>query len=206
MMGRKSIRNAEERREYMKRILLTAALSVLMTFACMPSIVSADWSISFGDDGGDPGHNSHYNFDRVDFFIPSVNSGITWAGSGVSNFSLPGWTVPIQIPTYVQATNTLTPASILFWTLSFTGSSAPSNFILDYVVYAANSPVYGITMSIPNGNINFNQAPLGQSGWTTMSSSQLATYSNSAVPVPSAILLFGTGLVGIAALRKRIHG
>jgi hypothetical protein len=190
----------------MKRMILAAMLSIFLTVLFMPSFASADWSIRLGDDGWNPAYTTHYNFDRIDFFIPSVNSGITWAGSGASNFSLPNWTVSMISPTHVQATNSLTPASILFWNLSFTGISAPNNFILDYVVYAANSPAYGITMSIPNGVPVFTQTAQGQGpGWSTMSSSQIQTYNNSSVPVPPAILLFSTGLIGVAALRKRLY-
>jgi hypothetical protein len=100
---------------------------------------------------------------------------------------------------YIVATG---PAvGIMFWDVLFT-NSVPSNFRLDYVLYTDNGlPAFGINMLIPNGTPNFTE----NVGWTGMSEPQLQAYSASSVPVPSAILLLGTGLVGIAALRKRIH-
>ena len=80
--------------------------------------------------------------------------------------------------------------------------TAPANFRLDYVLYTDNGlPAFGINMFITNGQLNFTQ----DTGWKAMDTDQLRAYSQSSVPVPSAILLLGTGLVGIAALRKRIR-
>lgn len=190
----------------MKRIVLTAVLSVLLIFVCMPSIASADWGFRFGDNGwSNDSTPVHYNFNKIIFNIPNVaeNTGITWLGNGVSDFNLTGWTAAHQTNSnYVVATGPT--AEILFWNVLFTGTAPPANFTLGYVLYNAdnNLPAFGINMFISNGVPNFTQGI----GWTPMDTTQLQTYgSQSSVPVPPAILLLGTGLVGIAALRKRIH-
>jgi hypothetical protein len=201
-MEKRSIKNAEERGECMKIMMLVTALSMFLTFACMPPSASADWGFNFGDNGWNPAGTTHYNFSKIDFIIPNIveNTGITWSGSGVSNFSQAGWSVQRINPNYIVATG---PAvGIMFWNVLFTNST-PANFRLDYVLYADNGlPAFGINMTVPNGMPNFTE----NVGWTGMSEPQLQAYSASSVPVPSAVLLLGTGLVGIAALRKRIHG
>ena len=187
----------------MKRIVLTVVLSVLLTFACMPSIASADWGFNLGDDGVNPANLQHYNFSRIDVIIPNVpgNAGVTWSGNGVSNFSQGGWIANRINSQYVTATGPA--AGIMFWNVLFTGpETPPANFRLDYVLYTDNGlPAFGINMFITNGQLNFTQ----DTGWKAMDTDQLRAYSQSSVPVPSAILLLGTGLVGIAALRKRIR-
>jgi hypothetical protein len=204
MMERKSKESPEERGKSMKRILLTAVLGMLLTFAFMPPVASADWGFSFGDNGWNPANTDHYNFSKIDFIIPNTpqNAGITWSGNGLSNFSQTGWSAQKINQNYVVATGPA--AGILFWNFLFTGTeTAPANFMLNYVLYNAEdgSPAFGINMFVENGQPNFSQG----TGWTPMDSTQLQAYSQSSVPVPSALLLLGTGLVGLAAVRKRIH-
>jgi hypothetical protein len=201
MVERKTIMDAE-RGGCMKRMTLTVTFCMFLIFAFLPSIVSADWGFRFGDNGWNPAGTEHHNFSKIDFIIPNIaeNTGITWLGNGVSNFSQAGWSIQRINSNYVVATG---PAvGIMFWDVLFT-NSVPGNFRLDYVLYTDNGlPAFGINMLIPNGTPNFTE----NVGWTGMSEPQLQAYSASSVPVPSAILLLGTGLVGIAALRKRIHG
>ncbi len=73
--------------------LTTAVLGfclLLSVFA--PPIASATWGFRMGDDGYTPA-GVDVNFRKIEFFIPDVpqNSGITWSGSGVSNFSNTQW-------------------------------------------------------------------------------------------------------------------
>jgi hypothetical protein len=201
MMERKTIIDAEETGGCMKSMMLTVKLCMFLAFALIPSIASADWGFNFGDNGWNPAGTMHYNFSKIDFIIPNIaeNAGITWSGNGVSNFSQAGWSAQRINSNYIVATG---PAvGIMFWDVLFTNSSS-ANFKLDYVLYTDSGlPAFGINMTIPNGTPNFTE----NVGWAGMSAPQLQTYSASSVPVPSAILLLGTGLVGITALRKRIH-
>ena len=105
-------------------------------------------------------------------------------------------------PTYVPATCTAIRGS-LFWDVLFTGTP-PAEFTLDYLVYKnTNSaqPAYGIRMTIKNGVPDFTN------GWTILDLKNLPNYNRTpAVPVPPTIFLLGAGLIGIAVLRKRVHG
>ena len=188
------------KKETSKTLTFVIFLAALL---CLPSAASADWGFNFGDNGWNPAGTSHYNFSKIDFLIPDVpeNSGIYWSGNGVSNFSQANWSAQKISPNYILATTMGPAVGIMFWNVLFTGA-APANFKLDYVVYTDDgSPAFGINMSIPNEIPNFTE----NVGWTGMSETQLQTYSASSVPVPPAILLLGTGLIGLVALRKRIH-
>jgi hypothetical protein len=214
MMERKSIKNAEDSGEYMKRMILTAALCMFLTLAFMPSIVSADWGFRLGEDGYNPA-GGHVNFRKIEFFIPDVlqNAGISWSGIGVSNFSSTdrrdpslSWNDNTQKinPTYVLATGNAVRGT-LFWDFLFTGQ-APADFRLDYLVYNntnSQAPTYGISMTINSGVPNF-----GSGGWITLDRNNLPNYNRSvsAVPVPPSVLLLAAGLIGVVVLRKRIHG
>jgi hypothetical protein len=200
----RSIKNAEESGGCMKRIILTVVLSMFLTFAFMPSIVSADWGFRLGEDGYNPA-GPHVNFSKIDFFIPDVaqNEGVAWSGSGVTNFSNTQWSSDKINSTYVLATGpAITTGNLLFWDVLFTGT-APADFRLDYLVYNnGNGPEYGISMLIKNGVPNFTST-----GWTALNVRDLPNYNrtSAAVPVPPSVFLLGAGLVGVVILRKRIH-
>jgi hypothetical protein len=197
----------------MKRMILTVALCMFLTFALMPAAASADWGFRMGEDGNNP-TGGHVNFRRIEFFIPDVpqNAGISWSGTGVSNFSSTYRPDPSSFwndntqkinPTYVLATGNAVRGT-LFWDFLFTGQ-APTDFRLDYLVYNntnGQAPTYGISMTINNGVPNFSSG-----GWITLDRNNLPNYNRSmaAVPVPPSVFLLGAGLIGVVVLRKRIH-
>lgn len=178
----------------------------LLVIAClfMPNMARADWSIRFGDNGWNPEGTFDYPFTRVEFYIPNVpeNNGIYFSANGATDFSQTDWSAQQIMPTYVSAVG-LAVTDALYWTLNFTDPSNLQNFALtlDYLVYADNDAVYGIRLFLNNGQLNLTP----NTGWVVLNENQVKAYSQSAVPVPSAILLLGTGLAGIVALRKRIH-
>jgi hypothetical protein len=190
-----------------KKILLTAAtlgFCLILSFF-LPADVAATWGFSMGENGDYPAGNQHANFSKIEFFIADVpqNSGVTWSGSGVSNFSNTSWGSDKINPTYILATGPAVTGD-LFWDFLFSGTAPKKNFRLDYLVYTSNnSPAFGISMSIDKGVPRFNP-----SGWTALNLNNLPNYNRSpvAAPVPPSAFLLGTGLIGVIALRKRIHG
>jgi hypothetical protein len=188
----------------MKRMILTVALCMFLTFALMPAAASADWGFRMGEDGYNPA-GGHVNFSRIEFFIPDIsqNAGISWSGTGVSNFSNTQWSSDKMNPTYVLATGSaITTGNLLFWDVLFTGT-APKSFRLDYLVYTNDSnPAFGLRLKIKDGQLNINP-----NGWTVLNLNNLPNYSRTpaAVPVPPSVFLLGAGLIGVVILRKRIH-
>jgi hypothetical protein len=177
---------------------------LLLAVSFAPTMVQADWSISFGDNGWNPEGTLRYAFNKVEFFIPNVpeNEGIYFTANGATNFSQTGWSVPMVTETHLSAGGPAV-ADTLYWTLNFTDPVNLQNFVLtlDYVIYANNDPAFGIRLFLNNGQLNLTP----DTGWVALNASRVNSYGQSPVPVPPAILLLGTGLVGVVALRKRIH-
>jgi hypothetical protein len=206
----------KEKNVTVKKIFLaTVALGFcLLLSVFVPAIASAEWGFRLGDDGYTPA-GIDVNFRKIEFFIPDVpqNSGITWSGSGVSNFSTTdrpdpssSWNTNTQKinPTYVVSTGPAITGS-LYWDVLFTGAP-PADFRLDYLVYrntSTGNPAFGVSMSIKNGVPNFTS-----SGWTALDVRHLPGYNRTpaAVPVPPSVFLLGAGLIGVIVLKKRVHG
>jgi hypothetical protein len=197
----------KERNVTVRKIFLATAMLgfclLLSVFA--PTIVSAEWGFRMGDDGYSPA-GVDVNFRKIEFFIPDVpqNTGITWSGSGVTNFSNTQWNSQKTNPTYVLTTGPAITGS-LYWDVLFTGA-APADFRLDYLVYrntSTTNPAYGVSMSIKNGVPNFTST-----GWTELDVRHLPSYNRTpaAVPVPPSVFLLGAGLIGVIVLRKRARG
>jgi hypothetical protein len=187
-------------------MLATATLGFCLFFsAFIPTIASAEWGFRIDDDGYTQ-DGIDVNFRKIEFFISDVpqNAGITWSGSGVSNFSSTQWNSQEVNPTYVLATGPAIKGS-LYWDVLFTGT-APADFRLDYLVYrntSTTNPAYGVSMSIKNGVPNFTS-----SGWTALDVGHLPVYNRTpaAVPVPPSVFLLSAGLIGVIVLRKRARG
>jgi hypothetical protein len=186
----------------------------LILFVCVSTDASADWGLRFGDDGWNPAGTVHYNFSKIEFFIPDVpqNAGVTWSGNSVSNFSStdgsnpsPSWNVNTHIinPTYVLATGNAVSGT-LYWDVLFTGN-VPQNFRLDYFIYTtAGDPAFGLRLKIKDGQLNTNS----NSGWTPLILGNLPDYNRApaAVPIPPTVFLLGTGIISAVVVRKRVHG
>ena len=100
---------------------------------------------------------------------------------------------------YVVATNTTAGISNFNWLFSFTGTSTDS-IHLAYLAYTSTGQVFG-------SYLNFNYG--GTSNWSFPEIQNLnpLAYNRtgaSSVPIPPAALLFGTGLVGLVGLRKKL--
>ena len=186
---------------------------IILLFCCMfvaftPVIGLADWGFRMGDDGWNPEGTKDYSFDKIQLFIPEVpqNSGITWSGTGIGNFSSTNgaaisntWKVDTATPTYVSASGSAV-TGILYWDVLFSGS-VPNNFRLDYIIWSNGSPAFGLGLKIKDGVLNTN--PNG--GWKPLKDSEIANYQRvAAVPVPPTIFLFGAGLIGAVVLRKKV--
>ena len=186
------------RMKTLKTILGIACAMLLLT----PAVSSANWSISFGDDGVNPTNAAQdVIFNKLVF--TNLTGGMTWAADPVTGFSQTGWT-----ETLTGGTNTVTAtgtsvSGTLFWTLNFAGNAPSGTTYLDYLVYDNNgtTPDYGIRLTLTNGQMNYTQ----NVGWRGLTADELKAYSTSAVPIPPTALLLGAGLFGVATLRKKVH-
>jgi hypothetical protein len=195
----------EERATVKNVVLATITLTFCFFLSVLvPAIACADWGFRMGDDGYIPG-GPDVGFSKIEFFIPdaSQNVGITWSGTGVSNFSNTQWSSDKINSTYILATGPRITGS-LYWDFLFTGT-VPADFSLDYLVYRnidSSYPAFGISMTIKNGIPHFTS-----SGWTSLDITNLPAHNrtSAAVPVPPAIFLLGAGLVGVVMLRKKVQ-
>jgi hypothetical protein len=194
-------------------VMVVAAGFCLISFILVPVNAYADWGFRFGDDGWNPAGTTHYNFSKIEFFIPDLpeNAGVTWSGNGVSNFSSTDSSNPSLSwntgttkvnPTYVLATGN-TVNGTLYWDVLFTGD-VPKNFRLDYLVYTNDStPAFALRLKIKDGQLSTN----ANSGWTPLILSSLSNYDRApaAVPIPPTLFLMGAGLIGVIVLRKKVN-
>lgn len=203
-------RKREEKLIQKIRIVTVMAIFVTAIIIVAPVSSSADWTLRFGDNGWNAAGTEHVNFGQVEFYLPDLvaNTGVMFADSGATNFtnsngsSTRRWSTDTDASgsQYILATGPSVGA--LYWTLNFLGS-APAAFVLDYWIdgVGRNSSVLGTRLFVGNGVIDFNQG----SGWISLEGTPSSFYGRSSnAPVPTAVLLLGTGLVGIAVLRKRV--
>jgi len=203
------IANHREQKTTAKNILLvTVALGFSLLFSTLlPPIVSADWSLPMSTNGGD----YYKGYQKIELFIPAAYTGtITWASAeGANNFYIDGspvWsatTINRTItPNYALLVGNQKTTGTLYWDALFTGD-APDEFSIDVLIYknATSNPnsAYGVQyLFTRSGTV-----------WTLTGSTPLdkSTYSkyNREVPVPPTVFLLGTGLIGMAVLRKRVH-
>lgn len=178
-------------------LLVAVALGFCLALSIFaPTTASADWGFRMNEDQYGFGGG---NFAKIEFFIPDVlqNAGITWSGTGVSNFDNAGWNAQQINPTYVLATGPKTTGN-MFWDVLFTGA-APTEFRLDYLGYKDNGNMsYGTTLTIKNGVVT---------NWAQLNLNNLPNYGRTPVvtPVPPTVFLLGAGLIGMAVLRKRVR-
>ena len=141
-------------------------------------------------------YNNTYNITRIEVFRLDGSSSLE--NPGMSNFTAGSWTVLMPNANCVVATNTTAGISNFNWLFSFTGTSTDSVH-LAYLAYTSTGQVFGT-------NLNFS----GTSGWSYPEipnvdvNNPVYNRAPSSVPIPPAALLFGTSLLSLVGLRKKL--
>jgi hypothetical protein len=193
-----------ERRNNMRGIVQTAGMPKKKMVICLMAVLFtclwagtsfASWSQWINENGIYNG--TTYQITKIEVFKLDGTSGLE--NPGMSNFTAGTWTVQMPNANYVVATNP--GVSNFDWLFSFTGNSS-SSVHLAYLAYTSTNQVFG-------SYLNFNYA--GTSNWSfpEIQNFNPATYNSyrrdaSSVPIPPAVLLFGTGLISLAGLRKKL--
>jgi len=174
--------------------------SVAILFVCFSATASfASWSQGFSENGLYNG--TTYSITKIEVFKLSGNRDLADPGAG--NFSPGSWTVQKPNTDYVLATNTATNTSNFNWLFYFTGNQNGSKLELAYLAYTTTGSVFGSYL-----NLNKNTWTNPMISNTALTASQINdprfNRTGAAVPIPPAVFLFGTGLLGLAGLRKKI--
>jgi len=187
----------------MRGILKTAGIPrkkmvaclVAVLFTCLWATASfASWSQGFNENGIYNG--TTYNITKIEVFKLDGTSGLE--SPGMSNFTAGTWTVQMPNTNYAVATNATPGISNFNWLFTFTGTSS-SSISLAYLAYTSTGQVFGT-------NLNFS----GTSGWSYPEipnvdvNNPVYNRAPSSVPIPPAALLFGTSLLSLVGLRKKL--
>lgn len=110
------------------------------------------------------------------------------ADGGVSNATVSGWTTTVINPTYAVSTGPVMNVGAQF-DIYFGGNVAALTFD---IIFWGDEGVVSAYHSTYNGNWYFTQFVTDGSG-----------YDRSPVPIPGAVWLLGSGLIGLAGIRRR---
>ena len=177
------------------KLLMTLALGVLLF---MPGMANADWTSL------DQGWYDNYPFtsspavpvNQLDFYITSgsatFDTSAPLASYGSPGFS--GWTVTSYSPYYIVATNPSAPTSAT-WEYIFSGTGPVANYTLVWYGYYNGQFQMEEIDTVTNGQV----LGLSQGGYYYYN----YTPPPDPVPLPPAVLLLGSGILGLIALRWR---
>ena len=195
----------------MRAILQTAKISRKKIVICLMAVLCiflwagasfASWSQTFSEDGVYDGKT--YNITKIEVFKLDGTSGLE--NPGMSNFTGSSWTVAMPNTNYVVATNTKGGGTSNFnWLFSFTGVSSDS-LHLAYLAYTSNGKVFGQYIDYNYGSTSNWSFPMISNTALTLDQINNPAYNrnSSAVPLPPAVFLFGTGLLSLVGLRKKL--
>jgi hypothetical protein len=186
--------------EIMKRKMMICSMAILIV--CLWATASlASWS-QWITENGIYGATT-YNITKFEVFKLAGTSGLE--NPGMSNFTAGSWTVDMPNSNYVVATNTKTDISNVTWLFSFTGTSSDS-LHLAYLAYTSTGQVFGSYLDFNYGGTSNWSFPMISNSPLELSQFDNTVYNRNAssVPLPPAVFLFGGGLFGLVALRKKI--
>lgn len=201
-----------------KMVLRIAALAFLSAIPFTASAMNSagdglgagnSWSQAWFENGfytWDAPRPIRRTFDKFEGFIFNNRSYTQWeVPSGFTSISAPGWTSGIVNPSYVVATGS--GVSSMYFTTLFTGN-VYDGFEWRNIVWSgsdivgAQRTVYDAT---PDRSYSQGLTGAGYSWYfEELSPGTMGTgYDRTPVPLPGAVWLFGSGLAGLAAARRK---
>lgn len=173
--------------------------SIAILVVCLWATASfADFSRNFSENGVYDG--TQYSIVKIEIFNLST-SNRDFVPPGAGNFSAGIWSVQMPNDNWVLATDATPGGTQSFsWTDYFDKNSFGAKVNLAYLAYTSTGEVYGTYIDLNRGNwayttitnLDINDPRFDRSGVVT--------------PVPPTVFLLGAGLIGVAVLRKRVHG
>jgi hypothetical protein len=185
--------------ETMKKRMIICSIAILIV--CLWATASfASWSQWIYENGVYGA--TTYSITKIEVFRLDGTSGLE--NPGMSNFTAGSWTVQMPNTNYVVATNAEAGISNFNWLFSFTGTSSDS-LHLAYLAYTNTGEVFGSYLDRNYGSSNWTFPMISTTALTsTQFDNTVYNRNASSVPLPPAVFLFGGGLFGLAALRKKI--
>jgi hypothetical protein len=164
----------------------------LGTVFYLPGVASADYVQRWVENGLYDSPLALQTWDKVEAFLISPGN---WTGTGLSNFSVPGWTATVINPGYVMATGPSYNSTILgnfYFSTSSTDLTQP--YTWDWFVWNG-SQIVGVQRSTWSAQ-----------GWTFSElTADPPSENRFPVPIPGSLLLLGSGMaaLGFGRLRKK---
>ena len=171
-----------------KNFLKFTVMLALAAAICLPGMASADYVQSWYENGLYGSPPMLKTWDTAEAFLLSPGN---WIGTGLTITSPTGWTATLINPQYALATGPAYSGNFYFTTRATDLTAVPFSF--DWVL-SNHSDIVGVQRSIytPGG------------GWAYADVTGKPPKENrSPVPLPPAMLLLGSGLVGLLLLRRR---
>jgi hypothetical protein len=181
----------------------TLSLLILGALFCLPSLAMA-WTLpgTFIENGTDPNGVNYGQFDKIEIFMVD---GSTFDAPFIQAASLPsGWSSTLVDATYTLVTGSLTSLLGPF-TVELPDPSTTTH-VLDYLVWRDDTLLYAqrVTWNGTGSGGTYNgwsYPVLDSNGSTYTYDGVTGTYDRA--PLPSTLLLLGTGLLGLVGLRGK---
>jgi hypothetical protein len=185
------------RKDFLKFSVMLALAAVLS----LPGLASADYVQTWSENGQYGPTNAQQTWDKAEAFLVS---GGTWTKPGLT-IAVTGWTAALINPTYARATGPTFNSSLqgnFSFTTYATDRTGTDPIVFDWILWNGTTIV---------GFDRLTWTPASGGGWTLTESpppaaqyTELSPLENRAhAPLPPTFLLLGSGLLGLALLRRR---